>query len=394
MAPLAARPERPVLTEADLAQIRAEVADDGLWVAPSYAATYGFTEADEDRVEQALVGLQKPVRVILVDPSYDDPEYQGDADRVVDAVAFEDPTPAVYLVTGPFQDIPRVEVLNRTDTEVPGFPAEQLSTHRAPDDLAGRIIEAAELVQLPVPAVQRQYEAEVPQRAGSRSPEDPAENQWSVWEISGLVLAAVVVLMAAVAGWRRFVRSRSRYSPSSAVLRRAKGAETRTRRQMAEAEATHCAEQVARLAPGAPTADTAVAHVEAARRLLDRTPRSSTRAEADVVGALVLLRRAAALAEEKVQPDEVRLTCWFNPLHPPMRRQVTWRDGQRTVTVPACSACADAVRKGREPDDILDLSTGSSTRHWFQVDLGVWSETGFGAFSRDLPGDLIREGAR
>lgn len=390
--------ERPVLTEADLQRIVTEMKGDGVWIAPSFATEYGLSAADETRIEQGLSGLAEPVRVILVEPSHDDPEYQGDAARVADAVAFEDPTQAIYLVPGlSASDVPRVEIKDHTAAARNGFHAEQLATHRAPDDLVERILQTAQLAQLSDKAVQERYQSEVPEaeRPSSTSTGRDEAGGPSVWLVSGLVLTLVVLVVLGAAGWRRFVRSRTSYAPSASVLRRVKGAETRTRRQQAEAAALELSERIVSAGPH-DHAEGALAHLEAARRLLDRDPLPSARGEADVVGALVLLRRGTTLLSTTgpSTPGGVPLTCWFNPLHAPGRHQVTWRDGARTVDVPACDACARQVEQGREPDDILDLASAGRTRHWFHLDLGVWNDTGFGAFSPDLPRELNRDPKR
>jgi hypothetical protein len=116
------------------------------------------------------------------------------------------------------------------------------------------------------------------------------------------------------------------------------------------------------------------------------------------VGALVLARRgdAARSAAERGRTAAwtPRPGCWFNPLHDGPTSQVTWRDGDREVDVPACAACAADVRDGREPRDVLDFIEGDRTVHYFRLDLGAWSTTGYGTLDRDLLGALRTRGSR
>ncbi len=60
----------------------------------------------------------------------------------------------------------------------------------------------------------------------------------------------------------------------------------------------------------------------------------------------------------------------------------------RAVDVPACRACAADVRAGREPGDVLDFIEGDRTVHYFRLDLGPWSRTGYGTLEPDLLGAL------
>lgn len=107
----------------------------------------------------------------------------------------------------------------------------------------------------------------------------------------------------------------------------------------------------------------------AARVALDR--RHGT--QLDALGALVLARAGeAALAGEDRRP------CFFHPLHPPAATQVRYARRGETVELPACHACAAAVRGGRNPDALLDRG-----RPYWERDT-VWATTGFGATDPDL----------
>lgn len=378
-----APPARPVISADDLRQIMDELDRDGVWVDPGYASTHHLDTVDETRLEEAVEGLARPVRVLLVEPSYDDPEYQGRAEMLVTAIHLEDGTDSLYLtpqVGGP-------RLMNVLDQRQDDFQISRLAEHRHPGDLADQLVEQIALSGQSEAAVTQQYAAEI----GSREPSAPShqEEGLSALQVSGLIVAALALVMVAVAGWRAFVRRRTEFRPSGTLLRRAKGAEQRSRRQVAEADAVNLAIQIGQAPTAAPSTRTALAHLEAAQRAL-ATRHPGARGEADVVGALVLLERGAASLVGATQPAR---TCWFNPLHRAAATTVTWQHEQRSVQVPACTACARQVSRGREPSDILDLADSRGTRHWFQLELGPWTATGFGAFSTDLPADLLSDGA-
>lgn len=377
--------ERPVISPTDLQTIVTELAADGVWVAPSYAQAHGITRAEEQRLEEAVHGLARPVRVMLVEPSYDDPEYQGRVDMLVHAVHLEDDVASLYLVP----DLSaRPRFVNELDSRDDDGVLSRLAEQRHPDDSVAQLLEQIELSAEPADQVLKAYEQEVPERTSTRPSAEP-EAGAGVWQVSGLIVAGLAVAMVGVAGWRALLRRRGQYRPSSALLRRAKGAEQRSRRERAIADAVNLAQRVADAPTAAATTQVALDHLEAAQRVLARRD-PGVRDEANVVGALVLLARGAEALDGTTSFTE---RCWFHPLHAPAHTSVPWRDQARSVTVPACRSCAAAVGRGTEPADILDLADARGTRHWFHLDLGPWNVTAFGAFSTDLPGDLIREGA-
>lgn len=98
----------------------------------------------------------------------------------------------------------------------------------------------------------------------------------------------------------------------------------------------------------------------------------------DAVGALVLARSGeAALRGKSGGP------CFFNPLHPAAMTEVRYARGGAELGVPACEACAKAVRSGRRPEALLDRG-----RPYFERDT-VWARTGFGATDPDLAAQLL-----
>jgi hypothetical protein len=85
--------------------------------------------------------------------------------------------------------------------------------------------------------------------------------------------------------------------------------------------------------------------------------------------------------------------CLFNPLHGLSARPVTWRllGSREQLRVPACGACAQAITRHRPPEVLPDTV---HKRHvpYLDVDPGksVWAATGFGVFSDDLVGQVLR----
>lgn len=85
--------------------------------------------------------------------------------------------------------------------------------------------------------------------------------------------------------------------------------------------------------------------------------------------------------------------CLFNPLHGPSARPVTWRllGSREQLRVPACGACAQAISRHRPPEVLPDTA---HKKHVPYLDVNpgesVWAATGFGVFSDDLVGRILR----
>ena len=156
---------------------------------------------------------------------------------------------------------------------------------------------------------------------------------------------------------------------------------------LALGEAIDHAELDPRRGQALPAWQAALDHYDVAQRILDR-PHSP----ADVVGAIVLAGRGRSALASAVRGRgwSPRPGCYFNPLHDGGATPVRWADGDARVRVPACAACAAAVASGREPDDILDFVADGRPVHYFKLDLGVWSRTGYGALDADLLGRMLR----
>lgn len=100
----------------------------------------------------------------------------------------------------------------------------------------------------------------------------------------------------------------------------------------------------------------------------------------DDLGAFVLARRG----REALKGDE-RARCFFDPRHKGPVTPTRWQSDRAMVEVPACAACAHAIRTNRAPESVWD-----GDRPYWQRDT-VWARTGFGALRRDMRAALAED---
>jgi hypothetical protein len=85
--------------------------------------------------------------------------------------------------------------------------------------------------------------------------------------------------------------------------------------------------------------------------------------------------------------------CFFNPLHAPSARSVTWRliGTREQLHVPACPSCQRAVSLHRPPE-VLPDTAGKKHVPYLEVDpeRSVWAATGYGVIRDDLVGRILR----
>ncbi len=85
--------------------------------------------------------------------------------------------------------------------------------------------------------------------------------------------------------------------------------------------------------------------------------------------------------------------CFFNPLHGPSARPVTWRliGTREQLRVPACTGCQHAVSRYRPPE-VLPDTVGKKHVPYLEVDpeRSVWAATGYGVFTDDLVDRILR----
>ena len=382
------------ITDATIAEIEQEMAGDGVWVDPGFANSHGISAADEAAIEEAVASASEAdVRVVLVEVDSDDERFQGSFANLSAWLQDDAGGDATYVGYDSWSE-PHLSVQAYGDQPDTTY-ADNVAAHEHPDDLVAQLVRIPEL--LDDGNAQALWD-EVPSDERYSWTADEGVQASEVFGGIGIVVGLGAVVAAIVVWRRRRARRPSGFTLPSTVLHTIRAAEDRRLRQEAEAEVLALGEAIGRGEP-AGTANAlgawqqALDHYAAARSILSQDP-----APADVVGALVLARRGedARTTAEQRKPSAWKppVRCWFNPLHDGPTTEVSWRDDAREVDVPACAACAADVRAGREPGDILDFIEGDRTVHYFRLDLGAWSTTGYGTLDRDLLGALRSSGRR
>jgi hypothetical protein len=192
-----------------------------------------------------------------------------------------------------------------------------------------------------------------------------------MWD-SLLVLAAAVCVSALSLCILRLRRPRADSRP--AVFALADAADTERIRRQAQEAVIAFGEELR----NAPPSEGALDAYQAATMVLD-----TATSLADLAGVLVLVN----IGRGGPPP------CLFNPLHGPSARPVTWRllGSREQLRVPACGACAQAISRHRPPEVLPDTV---HKKHVPYLDVNpresIWAATGFGVFSEDLVGRILR----
>lgn len=397
---------RSVVDDEALAEIGQEMASDGVWIDPAYARANDLDAAAESRLEEAVASTeQAQMRVVLVEVDYKDDRFQGSFTSL-SAWLHDDLGGDAVVYVGVEPGIEPTVTLDGFGAQDDLFYAGRVAALENPGDVVAQVERVGELIDS---GKAREIWDEIPQderypnsSGSSGSPALPSlsrDGDGFPWLESGVV---VLLAVAAFVGVRRWRTTRSRagteFALPPAVLRTVREAEDRQLRQRAEAEVLALGESLGRDGHGASREALgvwreALDHYDTARSVLDRAG-----SPADVVGAIVLARRGdsarrAASMGKPAKKWKPPTTCYFNPLHEKRTERVTWQHEERSVEVPACADCAKQVRKGHEPDDVLDFISGDTTVHYYRLDIGAWSRTGYGALEPDLIGAL-RHGRR
>ncbi|GAA1936761.1 hypothetical protein GCM10009797_33100 [Nocardioides hwasunensis] len=376
------------ISDATIAAIEQEMSGDGVWIDPAFAKSHGISAGDEARIEEAVASSQQAnLKVVLIEVAPDDARFQGNFANLSAWLHDDAGGDATYVGWARYSE-PQLKV--QSYGEQPStMSVANVANHQNPDDIVAQVVQVQELLD---DGNAEQLWFDVPRDERYSWTADEGIQTSEVVGGIGVVFALGAVV-AGLVMWRRRRRSRTaRFTLPSTVLHTVRAAEDRRLRQEADAEVLALGEAIGAGEPGgsANALDAwqqALDHYAAARSIL-----SQEAAPADVVGALVLARRGqdARAAAQSRKPSAWRppVRCWFNPLHDGSTTEVTWRDDDRAVDVPACKDCAADVRAGREPDDILDFIEGERTVHYYRLDLGAWSTTGYGTLDRDLLGAL------
>ena len=382
------------IDDATIAEIEQEMTGDGVWIDPAFARSQGISAADEAAIEEAVASSQTAdVKVVLVEIDYDDARFQGNFTNLSAWVQDDLGGSATYVGWDGVSEPASVSIQEYGEQPDAVYVANVVANEH-PGDLVAQVVRVPELID---DGNAEQLWREVPRDERYSWTADEGVQTSEVLGGIGVGIGVVVAVAAVVAGlvaWRRRRDRPTRFSLPGTVLHTVRSAEDRRLRQQADDEVLALGEAIG---SGEPTGTSnalaawqqALDHYAAARSILSQEARP-----ADVVGALVLARRGqdarAAAGQRKPPAWRPRAGCWFNPLHEGPTTEVTWRGDDRAVDVPACRDCAAAVRAGREPDDVLDFIEGERTVHYYRLDLGAWSTTGYGALDRDLIGALRR----
>jgi hypothetical protein len=385
------------ISDDTISEIEQQLASDGVWIDPSFARTHDISAADEAAIEEAVASARSAdLKVVLVEVDSDDERFQGSFANLSAWLHDDAGGDATYVGWNRWSE-PHLSVQSFGD-QPDTMSVANVANHEHPDDVADQVVRVQELLD---DGNAEEIWWEVPNDERYSWTADEGIQASEV--VGGIgVVAALAAVVAGLVVWRRRRRLRpSGFTLPSTVLHTIRAAEDKRLRQQADTEVLALGEAIGSGEPGGSAAaldawQQALDHYAAARSIL-----SQEAAPADVVGALVLARRGddARAAAQEGTPGAWRapVRCWFNPLHDGPTTEVTWRSGERdddrAVDVPACAACADAVRAGREPDDVLDFIEGDRTVHYFRLDLGPWSRTGYGSLERDLLGALRAAGA-
>lgn len=393
------------LDEPVLAELEAELGRDGVWVAPALRDQVG--PADEARIEEAVAAQPTPTYVALVELSYDDPLTGGRPEELAFLVRDDTGREGTYLLLGPSYEPGqhRLEVQAFPD-EYDLYQAPAVAAQELPEDLSGQVLRTLELLR--TDEAVRLYD-ELQQRestsdgatggtgTGTGAPGSSDDGGGVPVPVFAGVLALVVLAAVVLAARRRrpaVPRARgTAFVLPDTVVRTVRAAEDRRHEVLAEGEVLALGEAIdaADLDPrrgGGLTAwQAALDHYDVASRILHRR-----HSPADVVGAVVLARRGrealdAAIAGRGWTPIA---SCYFHPLHGEATSEVRWDHQGSWVDVPACADCEVAVARDVEPRDVLDFVEGDRPAHYFRLDLGAWSRTGYGSLDTDLLGALLR----
>lgn len=393
------------IDEPTLADLEAELGRDGVWVAPALREV--VTARDEARIEEAVADQPTPTYVALVELSYDDPLTGGRPEELAFLVRDDTGREGTYLLLGPRYDQSTYELqVQAFPDEYDLYPAPAVAAAELPQDLPGQVLRTLELLR--TEEADTLYDELREQEASDGSGDGTgtgvpapgaAEDAGSGPDV-GLVLAGVglvLALLAAVLLLRRrrpVPRARgTAFVLPDTVVRTVREAEDRRHEALAEeavlalGEAIDAADLDPRRSGGLAAWQAALDHYDVASRILHRR-----HSAADVVGALVLARRGREALTAAVRGRDWQPTpsCYFHPLHGGARSRVRWDHLDTWVDVPACRDCEVAVARDMEPRDVLDFVEGDRPAHYFRLDLGAWSRTGYGSLDTDLLGALLR----
>lgn len=391
------------INEPTLAELEAELGRDGVWVAPALREV--VTPRDEARIEEAVAEQPTPTYVALVELSYDDPLTGGRSEELAFLVRDDTGREGTYVLLGPRYDQSTYELqVQAFPDEYDLYPAPAVAAAELPRDLTGQVLRTLELLRTEEADVlydelREQEDISTGTVDGSGAPgvpdvaaDDPGTDVGVVLAAVGLALALLTAVLL-VRRRRPVPRARgTAFVLPDTVVRTVRAAEDRQHEATAErevlalGEAIDAADLDPRRGGGLAAWQAALDHYDVASRILHRQ-----HSPADAVGAIVLARRGREALDRAVRGRawSARALCYFHPLHGEATGSVRWEHEDAWVDVPACSDCETAVARDVEPRDVLDFVSDGRPAHYFRLDLGAWSRTGYGSIDTDLLGALL-----
>lgn len=380
-------------------QIEQALQHGGLYVDPSLEKQIPVPM--QVRIREAIAHQQTPVYVIAIAIPDADPNYHGSADLLAGTIHSDLGGDGTYFITKLNYD-KSVGYKAFGSSDMDGFNVTYVAHQLHPDDLGAQLLFTTQNYGKPgIEAQANKFLAQGRTKSQSEQPapphhgDGPSPALWGGGLIALLVIAAVVVKRrrrTQVPALSSAMTTNRPFALPASVLTGIAETRDRDRERTTDAEVLALGEAIgaATMGKGADEAwQAALDQYDLARRIMQRK-----HSPADTVGALVLARRGraaleAAEAGKSWTPDP---SCYFNPLHASGANTVTWRGERGTVAVPACSPCAAAIKAGTEPDDVLDFADHRGRKHYFDLDLGVWSQTGYGSLDVDLVTRLFATG--
>lgn len=377
-----------------IAKIEKALHHGGLYVDPSMQKQ--VPPAVQVKIKAAIAQQDVPIYVVVIQNSIEDPNYHGDSSNLLGTIHADLGGQGTYFASNTnYSDIR----IDSTSFGTPdAFEAAYLAPKQHPGDLGAQLLWAVQNYQKP--SLDAAYEkATTSYRATAEHPDHGGGFPSAVGWGGGII--AVLVIVAVVAKKRRrttvpalsVARTTNRpFTLPASVLTTITQARDRDREESAGAEVLALGEAIGSATMNSSSADAwqaALDQYDLARRIMQRQ-----HSPADTVGALVLTRRgrsalAAAQAGKAWTPEP---SCYFNPLHDPGASTVTWKGERGMAAVPACASCAKAIKVGTEPEDVLDFADHHGRKHYFDLDLGIWSQTGYGSLDVDLVTRLFATG--
>lgn len=384
--------------EAVLDAIHDDLADDGIYVAPSLAGS--LTPEELEAIADNVAANPIPTFVVLYPFDNGDP-FAGKPQDLLTRLHAEYPVDGQYYSTDQFLQYGGDGVsLDGRSYGVPGGDGEiyndalTVVSYERPATVGEAVERLTDLLLLPPDEVAEI--AEQASTAASDSYDGDGDGSDGIGA-TGLTVALVVAVVVGAAGWARLRRRRPKVPagtfalPPSAMDRIREAHDQRLEREARdELLALGEAVEATSIQPRHDSAawQAALDHYDAARRALTLGEDPEDPEILDVVGSLVLARRGRAALARAVRGRAWAPVagCFLNPLHGDATgtaRVTSTSERQLPESVPVCGRCRSALGSGKVPD-VLDVVDRGRPRHYFDTDAEPWASTGYGSLTLDL----------